>query len=61
MLELKKEGNGEFTTQSPTPPCPTQDVVKVFSEIEHNARDEILKQGGSLSHHHGIGKLRKGA
>lgn len=23
------------------------------------ARDEILASGGSLSHHHGIGKLRK--
>jgi len=31
-----------------------------FSEIEHAARDEILNSGGSLSHHHGIGKLRKG-
>ena len=30
----------------------------VFSELEEAARDEILKQGGSLSHHHGIGKLR---
>lgn len=31
---------------------------EVFGEIEHAARDEILKNGGSLSHHHGIGKLR---
>ena len=23
------------------------------------ARDEILKSGGSLSHHHGVGKLRR--
>jgi len=30
----------------------------VFSEIEHAARHEILKKGGSLSHHHGIGKVR---
>lgn len=36
-----------------------QNVATVFSEIEHNARDEILKKGGSLSHHHGVGKLRK--
>eukprot|EP00980_Cylindrotheca_fusiformis_P005021 scaffold1062_cov130-Cylindrotheca_fusiformis.AAC.27 len=31
---------------------------KVFSELEKAARAEILNQGGSLSHHHGIGKLR---
>lgn len=31
----------------------------IFNEIEHAARDEILKSGGSLSHHHGIGKLRR--
>ncbi len=31
---------------------------EVFSEIEHAARDEILRSGGSLSHHHGVGKLR---
>ena len=30
----------------------------VFNEIEHAARDEVLKSGGSLSHHHGIGKIR---
>ena len=30
----------------------------VFAEIEHAARQEILNGGGSLSHHHGIGKLR---
>lgn len=34
------------------------DANGVFSEIEHCARQEILDQGGSLSHHHGIGKLR---
>jgi alkyldihydroxyacetonephosphate synthase len=31
---------------------------KVFSEIEDEARREILRNGGSLSHHHGIGKIR---
>ena len=30
----------------------------VYSEIEAAARDEILLCGGSLSHHHGVGKLR---
>jgi alkyldihydroxyacetonephosphate synthase len=32
----------------------------VYTELEHAARDEILRRGGSLSHHHGIGKVRKG-
>jgi len=35
------------------------DPVKVYSEIEDAAREEIMKQGGSISHHHGVGKLRK--
>lgn len=31
----------------------------MFKVLENAARDEILKSGGSLSHHHGIGKLRQ--
>jgi alkyldihydroxyacetonephosphate synthase len=31
----------------------------VYEQIENECRDEVLKQGGSLSHHHGIGKIRK--
>ncbi len=31
----------------------------VYSEMEIVAREEILRSGGSLSHHHGIGKLRE--
>ena len=30
----------------------------VGAEVEAAARDEVLKAGGSLSHHHGIGKAR---
>ncbi len=30
----------------------------VFSQIETAAREEILSSGGSLSHHHGIGKAK---
>jgi alkyldihydroxyacetonephosphate synthase len=33
---------------------------QVYSELENAAREEILRSGGSLSHHHGIGKLRAG-
>jgi alkyldihydroxyacetonephosphate synthase len=32
----------------------------VYAEIEHAAREEILRCGGSLSHHHGVGKIRQG-
>lgn len=32
---------------------------EVYVELENIAREEILRSGGSLSHHHGIGKLRE--
>ena len=32
----------------------------IFSKIEHELRQTILNNGGSISHHHGVGKLRKG-
>jgi alkyldihydroxyacetonephosphate synthase len=35
------------------------DPVKKFNDIEGLARDEVLACGGSISHHHGIGKLRR--
>lgn len=35
------------------------DPVKFYNEIEAAARDEIIASGGSLSHHHGIGKIRR--
>lgn len=34
------------------------DPVAAYEHIENSARDEILACGGSLSHHHGVGKLR---
>lgn len=34
------------------------DPLEKFTQIECIARDEIIKCGGSLSHHHGVGKLR---
>lgn len=36
-----------------------ENASQIYSEIEEAAREEILKCGGSLSHHHGVGKLRK--
>ena len=36
-----------------------KDDLAVFSNVEHEARKTVLAHGGSLSHHHGVGKLRK--
>src|SRR5438309_3783798 len=33
--------------------------TEVYAELENAARDEILRSGGSLSHHHGVGKIRQ--
>ena len=35
------------------------DPVRQYTELEHAAREEILAAGGSLSHHHGVGKIRQ--
>jgi len=32
---------------------------EAFSELEHKIRQTIVDHGGSISHHHGVGKLRK--
>jgi len=31
----------------------------LFGNIEHAIRKVIMEHGGSISHHHGVGKLRK--
>ena len=33
-------------------------IVGKFEHIENKLRDAIIKEGGSISHHHGIGKHR---
>lgn len=35
------------------------DPVGEYAALEHAAREEILAAGGSLSHHHGVGKIRQ--
>ncbi|PIC41188.1 hypothetical protein B9Z55_008695 [Caenorhabditis nigoni] len=35
------------------------DGMHVYDRIETAARDEIIACGGSISHHHGVGKIRK--
>jgi len=34
------------------------DPLEIYERLESKAREEILASGGSLSHHHGVGKLR---
>uniref|UniRef100_H2Y724 Alkylglycerone-phosphate synthase n=1 Tax=Ciona savignyi TaxID=51511 RepID=H2Y724_CIOSA len=36
-----------------------REPVDAYLAVENAARDEILSNGGSISHHHGVGKLRK--
>jgi len=36
-----------------------KDPVEIYLAIENAAREEIIACGGSISHHHGIGKIRK--
>jgi alkyldihydroxyacetonephosphate synthase len=36
-----------------------EDPVEMYDEVERCAREEILEAGGALSHHHGIGRIRK--
>jgi alkyldihydroxyacetonephosphate synthase len=32
---------------------------RIFAQIEHAMRETIMEHGGSISHHHGVGKLRR--
>lgn len=34
-------------------------VCDIYEDIEHKSREAVFKEGGSISHHHGVGKLRK--
>lgn len=33
--------------------------LAALEELEIECRAESMRQGGSISHHHGVGKLRK--
>ncbi|NQV29926.1 MAG: FAD-binding oxidoreductase [Candidatus Marinimicrobia bacterium] len=33
--------------------------IEIFTSIEYAMREAIMEAGGSISHHHGVGKLRK--
>ena len=34
-------------------------LVEKYEHVEDCARDEVMKSGGCISHHHGVGKIRK--
>ena len=34
-------------------------LIETYERIEDAARDEVMKCGGSISHHHGVGQIRK--
>ena len=36
-----------------------ENPLEVFIDIEHGIREAILAADGSISHHHGVGKLRQ--
>lgn len=36
-----------------------KNVIEYYEIIEDAGRDEVMKCGGCISHHHGVGKIRK--
>ena len=38
---------------------PRENIVEMYEDVENRSRDAVFKYGGSISHHHGVGKLRK--
>merc|ERR1712166_1585741 len=38
---------------------PMEKVVDIYEDVEHRSREACFLYGGSISHHHGVGKLRK--
>jgi alkyldihydroxyacetonephosphate synthase len=40
--------------------CDRETVVHNYEKVEDAARDEVMLCGGCISHHHGVGKIRKG-
>lgn len=38
---------------------PRENIIEMYEDVENRSRDAVFKYGGSISHHHGVGKLRK--
>lgn len=36
-----------------------EQLIDAYEYVEDCARDEVMKCGGCISHHHGVGKIRK--
>eukprot|EP01068_Selenidium_serpulae_P015114 Selendium_serpulae@DN6180_c0_g2_i1.p1 len=36
-----------------------ENPIEVFSSVEHSCRQRAMEHGASISHHHGVGKIRK--
>ena len=35
------------------------DIVDIYEDVENKSREACFQYGGCISHHHGVGKLRK--
>ena len=44
---------------TPLQNVPKEEQVAAYERIEDGARDEVMNCGGCISHHHGVGKIRK--
>ena len=38
---------------------PEDKICDIYEDVEHRSRECVFANGGSISHHHGVGKLRK--
>ena len=38
---------------------PENKICDIYEDVEHRSRECVFENGGSISHHHGVGKLRK--
>jgi len=38
---------------------PREKICDIYEDVEHRSREVVMANGGSISHHHGVGKLRK--
>lgn len=37
-----------------------ENAIDIYHDVEHSLRQTVVDNGGSLSHHHGVGKIRQG-
>ncbi|PIK46848.1 Alkyldihydroxyacetonephosphate synthase, peroxisomal [Apostichopus japonicus] len=56
---IRQECKNHGVKNEPYLTCRVCQSSHSYESIENAARDEIIAHGGSLSHHHGVGKIRK--